>query len=86
MPQLVYERSDQLTDKMSDSDERFDILRDIKPYSFEPPAIKITDSIHCEELAAASANVDPEQPHMPPTHGPGQQTGPDCEYFPSPIV
>ena len=34
VPQLVYKRSDQLTDKMSDSEESFDILRDIKPYNF----------------------------------------------------
>jgi len=38
VPQLVYKCSDQLTDKMSDSDGSFDILRDIKPYSFEPHA------------------------------------------------
>ena len=31
--QLAYKHSDQLTDKMSDSDESFDIFRDIKPYS-----------------------------------------------------
>ena len=36
VPQLVYKRLDQLTDKMSDSDESFYILRDIKPYNFEP--------------------------------------------------
>jgi len=39
---------------MSDSHESFDILRDIKPYSFEPLAKKVTDSINCEELAAGS--------------------------------
>ena len=55
VPQLVYKRSDQLTDKMSDSDESFDILRDFKVYNFEPLAKKVTDSINCEELAAASA-------------------------------
>ena len=54
---FVYNRLDQLTDKMSDSDERFDIFRDIKPYSFESLAKKVTDSINCEELAAASADV-----------------------------
>jgi len=46
---------------MSDSDERFDILNDIKSYNFEPHAKRVTDSINCEELAAASADVDPEQ-------------------------
>jgi len=75
VPQLVYKRSDQLTDKMSDSDESFDILRVIKPHSFEPLAKKVTftDSINCEELATASAYMDPEQPLVPPTPGPGAQ-------------
>ena len=36
VPLLVYKPSDQLRDKMLDSDERFGILRDFKPYSFEP--------------------------------------------------
>ena len=67
VPQLIYKLTDQLTDKMSDSDESFDILRYIKPYSFEPLAKKVTNSINCEELAAASAYVYPEQPHVPPT-------------------
>jgi len=56
-----------LTDKISDSDGNFYILRDIKPFSFEPLAKKVTDSINCEELAAASAYVDIEQPPVPPT-------------------
>jgi len=43
---------------MSDSEESFDILRDIKPYSFELLEEKVTDSINCEELAAASVYVD----------------------------
>ena len=47
---------------MSDCDKGFDILRDVKPYSFESLVKKITDSINCEELAAASAYMDPEQP------------------------
>jgi len=55
--------------KMSDSDESFDILMNIKRYNFEPPAKKVTDSINCEELAAASADVDP----VPPTPGPSPQ-------------
>ena len=38
VPQLVYKHSDQLTDKMSDSDESFAILRDIKLYNVEPLA------------------------------------------------
>jgi len=59
MPQLVYKRLDQLTDKMSDSDESFDILSDIKPYSFEPLAKKVTDGIKYEELAGASADIRP---------------------------
>jgi len=62
-------RSDQLTDKISDSEESFDILRDIKPYRFEPLAKKVTDSINCEELAAARVYVDLEQPPVPPTPG-----------------
>ena len=37
-------------------------MRDINPYNFEPLAKKVTDSINYEELAAASAYVDPEQP------------------------
>jgi len=58
---------------MSDSDKGFDILNDIKPYSFEPLAKKVTDSLNCEELAAASAYVDPEQLPVPPTPGAGPQ-------------
>ena len=69
--QLVYKRLDKLTDKMSDSDESFDILRDIKPYSFEPLAKKVTDSINCEELAAASVDVNPKQSPVTPTPRPG---------------
>jgi len=70
VPQLVYKCLDQFTDKMSDSEESFDILRDIKPYSFEPLAKKVTDSINCEELAAACVYVDPEQltPSPSPQH------------------
>ena len=45
---------------MSDSDETFDILVDIKPMNFEPLAKKVTDIINYEELAATSADVDPE--------------------------
>ena len=52
---------------MSDSDESCDILRNIKPYSFESLAKKITDSIKCEWLAAESADVDLEQSPVPPT-------------------
>jgi len=59
-----------LTDKMSDPDESFDILRDIKPYTVEPLAKNVTDNINCEELAGASAYVDPDQPPVPPTPGP----------------
>jgi len=65
VPQLVY--------RMSDSDESFEILRDIKPYNFEPLAKKVTESINCDELAAASAYVDPEQLHVPPTPTSGPQ-------------
>jgi len=67
LPQFVYKRLDQLTDKMSDSDESFDILRDTKPYNFEPLEKKVIDSINCEELAVGSAYVDTEQPPVPPT-------------------
>ena len=51
----------------------FDIFRNIKPDSFEPLAEKVTDSINCEELAAASVYVDLDQPPVPPTAGPGLQ-------------
>ena len=69
VPQFVYKCLDQLTDRMSDSDECSDILRDIKPYNFEPLAKKVTDSINCEELAAGSAYMDPEQPSiLAPAH------------------
>ena len=47
--------SQSFVNKRSDSDERFDILMYIKPYSFEPLAKNVTGSIKCEELAAASA-------------------------------
>jgi len=63
VPQLVYKRSDQLTEKMSDSDEGFDILRDI---SFEPLVTKLRDSINCKELAAqVHTHKNPEQPSGP---------------------
>jgi len=58
---------------MSDSDKSFDILRDIKPYNFESLAKKVAGSINYEELAAASAYVDPEQLPVPPTPSPGPQ-------------
>ena len=58
---------------MSDSNENLDILRDIKLSSYEPLAKRVTDSISCEELAAASADVDLEQPLVPPTSGPDPQ-------------
>ena len=58
---------------MSDFDKGFDIFRDIKPYNFESLAKKVTDSINCEELAAASADVDPEQPPVPLKPSPGPQ-------------
>jgi len=51
---------------MSEYHDSFDILRDIKSYSFEPLAKKVTDYINCDELAAASAYVDPEQSPVPP--------------------
>ena len=56
--QLVYKRSDQFTDKMSNSDKGFDIFKDTKPYNFEPLAKRVTDSSNCEELAAAHAYMD----------------------------
>ena len=78
---FVYKRLDQLTDKMSDSDKSFDILRDIKPYSFEPLAKKVTDNINCEVLAAAGADMDLEQPPVPPTPSTGPQQELDwCVY------
>jgi len=65
---------------MSDSDESFDIPRDsnYKAYNFEPFAQKVTGSISCDELPAASADVDQEQPPEPPTPGHGLQQEP---YF-----
>jgi len=66
---------------MSDSDEGFNILRDIKPYSFEPLAKTVTDSINCEELVAESAYVDPEQSLVPPTPGPDLQQEMDWCVF-----
>jgi len=54
---------------VSDSDESFDIFRVIKPYNYEPGS----DSINCEELAAASAYMDPGQPPVPLTPGPSPQ-------------
>jgi len=74
---------------MSDSDESFDILRDIKPHSYEPMAKKVTDSINCEELAVASAHIDPEQPPVISTPGPGPQQEldwPEYKYFAPPIT
>ena len=62
-----------MTDKLSDSDESFEILRDIKPYSFGPLGKGVTDSINCEELAVATTDVDPEQTPVPPTPDPGPQ-------------
>jgi len=70
---FVYKRIDQLTDKMSDSDEWFDILRDIKSRVFIYSRKKVTESINCEQLAAASAGVDLEQPPVPQISGPGPQ-------------
>jgi len=67
---------------MSDSNESFDLLRDIKPYSFEPLAKKITDSINGEKLAAASADVNPEQP---PTHRSTTRVGLECSLL-NPII
>jgi len=57
---------------MSDSDKSVDILRDIKPYSFEPLAIKVTDGINCKELAAASADVNLKQTPGLPTPVPNK--------------
>jgi len=49
---------DQLADKMSDSDDCFDLLRDISsPTTLNYTRKKVTDSINCEELAAASADI-----------------------------
>jgi len=61
--------------------EVFDILNDIKRYNFEPLTKKVTDSINCEELAAASAYVDPEQPTVPLTPGPSPQQELDLCVF-----
>jgi len=52
----LFKGFDQLTDKMSDSDESFDILRDIKPYSFESLTKKVIDSSNCEEHPAPVHN------------------------------
>ena len=66
---------------MSDSDERFDIFRDVNPYNFESLAKKVTDSINCEELAAASAEVHLEQPPVPTTPDPSPQQELDWHVF-----
>ena len=66
---------------MSDSDENVDILRDIKPYICEPLAKRVTDSVNCEELAAASADVNLEQPPLSPIPGPGLQQELDWRVF-----
>jgi len=66
---------------MSDSHENFDILRDIKPYSFEPLVKKVTDSINCEEVAAASAYMDPDQKPVLLTCGPSPQLESDWWVF-----
>jgi len=66
---------------MSYYDESFKIFRDIKPYSFESLAKKVTDSIYCEELAAVSAYLDPEQSPVPPTRGPSLQQELHCCVF-----
>ena len=73
VPHLVCKHSDQLTDKMSDSNECFDILRDIKPYSFEQLVKRVTNSIKCEELATANAYMDPKQPPVLLTPSPTPQ-------------
>ena len=41
----------------------------------------VTDSINCEELAAPSAYVDPEQPPVPPTPSAGPQQSWIGVYF-----
>ena len=58
---------------MSDSHESFYILSDIKPHSFESLVKQLTYSINYEELAVASAFMDPEQPPMALTPVPGPQ-------------
>jgi len=59
--------------KMSDSGQYF-VFGDIKPYNFELlPKKGHTHSINYEELAAASADVGPEQPPVTPTSGPGSK-------------
>jgi len=65
---------------MSDSDE---IHRDIKPYYFVPLAKKVANSINCEELVAASAYMDPEQPPVPTNIQPPSTTrvGLVCIYL-----
>jgi len=59
---------------MSDPDESFDILRDIKPQSFEPLTKNVTDSINCKELAPVNLYVDPEQQPVPLTSVPRSTT------------
>ena len=59
--------------EISDSEKGFDILRDIKPYNFEPLVKKVKDNINCEELAAASVYMDTEQPPVLPTPSPSPQ-------------
>jgi len=72
VPQFVYKRPDQLRDKMSDPSKGLTFSGDIKPYSFEPLAKKVTERINCDELPASSAYLDAEQPpvrqHPAPVH------------------
>jgi len=58
---------------MSDSDESFNNLKDIKPYNLILLVNKVTDSIKQKELAPASADVHLEQPPVSPTPSPGPQ-------------
>jgi len=61
---------------MSDSDESFNNLRDINrssPTTLKHSRKRVTDSINCEELAAASADVEPEQPPVSAPPGPSPQ-------------
>jgi hypothetical protein len=61
---------------MSDSDESFELHRDMKPYSFEPFAKKIKSNNGTESVNVAGLDIDTEaeQPPVPPTPAPGPQS------------
>jgi len=58
---------------MPDYDGSFDISGLSSPTTLNHSRKRVTGSINCEELAAASADVHQEQPPVPQTSGPSLQ-------------